>query len=122
MGIGVKAGDLMNQDEEKFSQIALEAYRASKQEEQKPRRRAAKKPAEPPKEEQLSFSKKLIIFACVVYIATWSVAVLSWFWLGLVPDSLLELGTATFGVAISIYGLKSGAENVTKIKNDDTAG
>lgn len=70
-----------------------------------------KKPAFP----KITFSKGIMIFACAVYAATWLAAVISWFLLGILPDSLLGFGTGAFGVALTVYGTKSGFENCAKI-------
>ena len=120
----------MSPDEQKFIQIALDAYRSSQTEAPKPKPRTPRKQPEPPPvqletrkgKEPLRFTQKLVIFACAVYLATWIAAVVSWFWLNTVPDSLLGLGTGMFGLMDAIYGTKSGFENVAKINQDDTAG
>ena len=70
-----------------------------------------------PSEEKLTFSKRLMVFACAIYTATWLTAVASWYFFGTIPDAIMGYGTFAFGVAITVYGAKSGYENHAKIEN-----
>jgi len=61
------------------------------------------------------FSKKLMIFASVMYGATWVVAVISWFALGETPRELISYTTWLYGAALATYSGKSAYENKPKI-------
>jgi len=61
------------------------------------------------------FSKKLMIYASIMYGATWVVTVISWFALGEVPRELISYTTWLYGAAIATYSGKSAYENKPKI-------
>ena len=62
------------------------------------------------------FSKKLMIFASVVYALTWVMAVISWFAIGEVPQELMLYTTGLYGSVFAVYGGKSAYENKPKIE------
>ena len=65
---------------------------------------------------RLEFSKKLMVFASVVYSATWALAITSWLTMGEVPQELMLYTTGLFGSAFAVYGGKSAYENKPKIE------
>jgi len=66
--------------------------------------------------ELINFSKKLMVFASVIYAATWLVMVYSWFALRESPDTLKEYTTYLYGAAFAFYSAKSCIENKAKIE------
>ena len=56
------------------------------------------------------FSKKLMIFASVIFALTWTAAVLSWFILRDVPDSVLQFVCVLYGALGVTYCCKEGYE------------
>ena len=62
------------------------------------------------------FSKKLMIFASVMYAATWLVAVFSWFHLGKIPWELIQNASWLYGATFVSYCGKSAYENKPKIE------
>ena len=64
---------------------------------------------------RMEFSKKLMIYASVMYGATWIVAVVSWFAFGETPRELISYTTWLYGAAIATYSGKSAYENKPKI-------
>jgi hypothetical protein len=62
-------------------------------------------------------SKTLILFASVMYVLTWVVAVYSWFTAEALPDELMKYTTYLYGTALAIYGGKSAFENKAKIES-----
>lgn len=69
-----------------------------------------------PKKKPLEFKQKLLVFASVMYAATWLVAVVSWFIMGEVAAALCEYSTYLYGAALAVYGAVVGFENTAKIK------
>lgn len=59
---------------------------------------------------RLEFSKKIIIFASVIYALTWVVMVVSWFLYRDFPMEIKEFTTYIYGVAIAFYFGKSAYE------------
>jgi len=68
---------------------------------------------------KLEFSKKLMIFALVIYAASWIVAAVSWFYLEEFPSELMQYGSIAYGVIIAAYCGKSAYENKSKIEKED---
>ena len=69
----------------------------------------------------MEFSKKLIIFASVMYVMTWVVIVTSIFRAGEPPCELLEALSWVYGAAVACYCGKSAYENGHKIKGGGRA-
>ena len=64
----------------------------------------------------MEFSKKLIIFASVMYVMTWIVIVVSIFCADEPPWELMEMLSWVYGAAVVCYCGKSAYENGFKIK------
>ena len=64
----------------------------------------------------MEFSKKLIVFASVMYALTWAVIVISIFRAQEPPWQLLEMFSWVYGAAVACYCGKSAYENGSKIK------
>ena len=60
----------------------------------------------------MEFSKKIMVFASVLYGATWTVVVFSWFSLGEIPLYLIQFATWLYGAAFVSYCCKSAYEKV----------
>ena len=63
----------------------------------------------------MEFSKKLMVFASLMFAATWGVATFSWFASGGYPEGLAQLATWLYGAALAMYGGKSAYENGIKL-------
>ena len=63
----------------------------------------------------MEFSKKLIIFASIMYVATWIVIVISVFRVDEVPFELMEMLSWVYGAAVVCYCGKSAYENKYKV-------
>ena len=63
----------------------------------------------------MEFSKKLMIFASLMFAATWGVATYSWFAMGSFPEGLAQYVTWLYGAALAVYGGKSAYENGIKL-------
>ena len=72
--------------------------------------------APPKKPRRMEFSKKLMAFASMMYTATWSVSVYSWFHMQIVPIELLQYATWLYAAALVSYKGKSAYENKPKIE------
>lgn len=59
---------------------------------------------------KLTVTHKLIITATIMYIATWIVAVVSWFMYREISEELLKYGTYLYGAALATYTGKSAYE------------
>ena len=66
----------------------------------------------------MEFSKKLIIFASIMYVMTWAVIVTSIFLTEEPPWELLEALSWVYGAAVVCYCGKSAYENGVKISKD----
>jgi hypothetical protein len=66
---------------------------------------------------RLQFSKKLMIFSCVIYGGTWIACIVSWFWQGVFPEDLKTMATWLFGATFAFYEAKSCIENKSKIEH-----
>ena len=64
----------------------------------------------------MEFSKKLIVFASVMYALTWAVVVVSVFRADEVPWEIMESLSWVYGAAICCYYGKTAYENGAKIK------
>ena len=64
----------------------------------------------------MEFSKKLIIFASVMYAMTWVVVVSAFFFAKEPPWGLLETLSWVYGAAVCCYCGKSAYENKSKIQ------
>ena len=64
----------------------------------------------------MEFSKKLMVFASVMYAATWVVIVASVFRDGEPPWELMGYLSWVYGAAVACYCGKSAYENGNKIK------
>ena len=64
----------------------------------------------------MEFSKKLLVFASAMYLATWIVMVVSIFHADEVPWELIETLNWVYGAAVCCYCGKAGYENGAKIK------
>ena len=64
----------------------------------------------------MEFSKKLIVFASVMYVASWIVTVVTIFIAAEVPWELIETLSWVYGAAVCCYCGKSAYENGAKIK------
>ena len=64
----------------------------------------------------MEFSKRLIVFASIMYTATWAVIVISIFLANEPPWQLMENLSWVYGAAIVCYCGKSAYENGAKIK------
>ena len=65
----------------------------------------------------MEFSKKLILFASIMYAMTWAVIVTSIFRAEEPPWELLEALSWVYGAAVCCYCGKAAYENGHKIKN-----
>jgi len=65
----------------------------------------------------LGFSKKLMVFASVMYAATWIVSVISIFYLQEYPIELKNMATWLYGANMAVYNAKAALENKTRIEN-----
>ena len=68
------------------------------------------------KPRKMEFSKKLIIFATVIFAASWLIAVFSWFSMGEIPSYLLQYAHLLYGGCCVSYYCKSAYENKPKIE------
>ena len=66
----------------------------------------------------MEFSKKLIIFASIMYLATWIAVVAAVFGAGDPPWQLVESLSWVYGAAVACYCGKSAYENGAKIKGE----
>ena len=64
----------------------------------------------------MEFSKKLIVFASIMYMATWFVIVVAIFRAEKPPWELMEMLSWVYGAAVACYCGKSAYENKAKIK------
>ena len=64
----------------------------------------------------MEFSKKLLVFASAMYLATWAVTVAAIFAAGEVPWGLMETLSWAYGAALACYCGKTAYENGIKIK------
>ena len=64
----------------------------------------------------MEFSKKLLVFASFMYMATWIVIVVSIFSADEVPWELMEKLSWVYGAALACYCGKAAYENKEKIK------
>lgn len=67
---------------------------------------------------KIEFSKLLAIIITLVFIGTWLIGWVCWFFTKTLPIELLNYITVPFSVVITGYFTKSGVENYTKIKNN----
>ena len=68
----------------------------------------------------MEFSKKLLAFISVMYIATWIAIIVSLFRMGDAPGELmtiLEMHSWVYGAAVACYCGKAAYENREKIKS-----
>lgn len=68
------------------------------------------------KPSRMEFSKKLMIFASVMFSLTWAVAVYSWFMYSEIPLDLLQYASWLYGATFVSYCGKTAYENKEKIK------
>ena len=66
--------------------------------------------------ERLQFSKRLMVFASVMYALTWLVLVVSWAVFRELPQELMLYSTWLYGTAVGFYCSKSAYENGCKLK------
>ena len=66
---------------------------------------------------RMEFSKILLIFASVMYVATWAVIVISIFRADETPWQLMEMLSWVYGAAVVCYCGKAAYENGSKIKS-----
>ena len=64
----------------------------------------------------MEFSKKLIVFASVMYAATWAVIVVAVFRAAEPPWELMQSLSWAYGASVCCYCGKSAYENGAKIK------
>ena len=64
----------------------------------------------------MEFSKKLLIFASIMYVASWIVIVITIFLAEDVPWELIETLSWVYGAAVACYCGKTAYENGAKIK------
>ena len=64
----------------------------------------------------MEFSKKLMVFASLMYAATWAVMAISIFGGGEPPWELMQSLSWVYGAAVCCYCGKSAYENGNKIK------
>ena len=64
----------------------------------------------------MEFSKKLLIFASIMYVASWIVVVAAVFLADEVPWELIEALSWVYGAAVCGYCGKSAYENKCKIQ------
>jgi chaperonin GroEL (HSP60 family) len=65
--------------------------------------------------QKMQFSKKLMIFSCVIYACTWIVTMTSWFFMESYSEDLKSMATWLFGASLAFYEAKSAIENKTRI-------
>jgi hypothetical protein len=65
---------------------------------------------------KMQFSKKLMVFSCVLYACTWVVCVVAWFWQGVFPEEIKTMATVLFGASFACYEAKACIENKTKLE------
>ena len=70
----------------------------------------------------MEFSKKLIVFASVMYALTWAVIVITIFRDGGPPWRLMEYLSWVYGAAVCCYCGKSAYENGAKINKNRKGG
>jgi len=71
---------------------------------------------------RMQFSKKIVIFASVVYAVILTVCVVSWFMYREYPVDFKENATWLYGAALAFYNAKACIENKCKIDiNKDDA-
>jgi|GEM_PF-2309286 len=63
-----------------------------------------------------NFSKKLMVFSCVIFAATWAISVASWFFNGSFPEELKVMATWLFGSTFAFYEAKACIENKAKLE------
>ena len=68
------------------------------------------------KPRKMELSKKLIIFATVIFSLSWAIAVFSWFYFGEIPAYLLRYSHLIYGACCASYYCKSAYENKPKIE------
>ena len=65
----------------------------------------------------MEFSKKLLVFASIMYVASWIVVVAAFFLANEAPWVLMETLSWVYGAAVAGYCGKSAYENGAKIKD-----
>jgi hypothetical protein len=112
----VKGGGGLNADDlkELIHEVLDERSHAARASRSRSSNRTIKKKAQT--------SKALILFASVMYMLTWIVAVYSWFNSGLLPEELMRYSTYLYGVALAVYGGKAAYENKAKIETMNEQG
>jgi hypothetical protein len=63
------------------------------------------------RKQRMQFSKKIMIFACLIYAATWGVTMYSWLVEGIYSTDLKEMATWLFGACVAFYNAKSLLEH-----------
>ena len=66
--------------------------------------------------QKMEFSKKLMIFASLIFAATWGLAVYAWIVGGEIPLKLIEIVNWLYGAVFVSYCCKSAYENKCKIE------
>ena len=64
----------------------------------------------------MEFSKKLLVFASAMYLATWTVIVVTIFIADEAPWELIETLSWVYGAAVACYCCKTAYENKAKIE------
>ena len=72
---------------------------------------------QPQPQPRMEFSKKAFIFASVMFAASWTVAVISWFTLGEIPWEFKQWVSLMYTAAFTSYCGKTAYENKSKILN-----
>lgn len=65
---------------------------------------------------KIEFSKRLMIFATVIFALSWVIAVFSWFYAGEIPVYLLRYSHLIYGACCASYYCKTAYENKPKIE------